>query len=51
LGPKRRWRHSENYLRSEAARANFEIVGFLECHPRTEAGVPVEGYAMALLKT
>jgi predicted TPR repeat methyltransferase len=51
LGPKRRWRHSENYLRSEAARANFEIVGLLECHLRTEAGVPVEGYAMALRKT
>lgn len=48
LGPKRRWRHSEDYLRQEATRANFAIVGFLECHPRTEAGVPVEGYAVAL---
>ena len=50
LGPKRRWRHSENYLREESARAKLDVVGFLECHPRTEAGVPVEGYAVALLK-
>jgi predicted TPR repeat methyltransferase len=50
LGPKRRWRHSERYLRDEAARGEFEIVGFLECHPRTEAGIPVEGYAVALRK-
>ncbi len=50
LGPKRRWRHSESYLRDEATRGNFGIVGFLECHPRTEAGVPVEGYAVALRK-
>lgn len=48
LGPKRRWRHSKNYLRSEAAHAKFEIVGFLDCHPRTEAGQPVEGYAVAM---
>jgi predicted TPR repeat methyltransferase len=50
LGPKRRWRHSESYLRNEAARAGFDVAGFLECHPRTEAGVPVEGYAVALMK-
>jgi predicted TPR repeat methyltransferase len=50
LGPKRRWRHSEIYLRTEAARGKFDIAGFLECHPRTEAGVPVEGYAVALRK-
>ncbi len=51
LGPKRRWRHSETYLRREASRARFEITGFLDCHPRTEAGVPVDGYAVALRKT
>ena len=50
LGPKRRWRHSESYMRGEAARANFDIAGFLECHPRAEAGVPVDGYAVALRK-
>jgi predicted TPR repeat methyltransferase len=51
IGPKRRWRHSESYLRQEALRAGFELAGFLECHPRTESGVPVEGYAIALRKT
>jgi predicted TPR repeat methyltransferase len=48
LGPKRRWRHSENYLRDRAGKAGFEIAGFLECHPRTEAGSPVDSYAVAL---
>jgi len=50
LGPKRRWRHSETYLRAEAERAGLDVAGFLACHPRTEAGVPVEGYAVALTK-
>lgn len=48
LGPKRRWRHSETYLRAQAAAAGFDIAGFLECRPRTEAGKPVDGYAVAL---
>ena len=48
LGPKRRWRHSETYLRAVAAATGFDVAGFLECSPRTEAGVPVEGYAVAL---
>lgn len=48
LGPKRRWRHSEPYLRAQAQRAGFEISGFLECEPRREAGAPVPGYAVAL---
>jgi predicted TPR repeat methyltransferase len=48
LGPKRRWRHSEDYLRRLAAEAGFDVAGFLECSPRSEAGVPVEGYAVAL---
>ena len=51
LGPKRRWRHSETYLRSLASRAGFEIAGMLECSPRTEAGVPVEGLAVAARRT
>jgi predicted TPR repeat methyltransferase len=50
LGPKRRWRHSESYLRAEAARAGFDVAGLLACEPRSEAGVPVEGYAVALRK-
>lgn len=48
LGPKRRWRHSETYLRALASKMGFDVTGFLECSPRTEAGVPVEGYAVAL---
>jgi predicted TPR repeat methyltransferase len=48
LGPKRRWRHSEKYLRGLAAETGFDVTGFLECSPRSEAGVPVQGYAVAL---
>ncbi|HXL98399.1 MAG TPA: methyltransferase domain-containing protein [Rhizomicrobium sp.] len=50
LGPKRRWRHSQAYLRAQAGHAGFEISGFVDCVPRSEAGVPVEGYAVALAK-
>lgn len=50
LGPKRRWRHSEAYLRDLAGYAGFGIGGLLLCSPRSEAGVAVEGYAVALLK-
>jgi predicted TPR repeat methyltransferase len=48
LGPKRRWRHSEGYLRRAAEAAGFDIAGLLACSPRAEAGVPVEGFAVAL---
>jgi predicted TPR repeat methyltransferase len=48
LGPKRRWRHAESYLRSEAERAGFDVAGLLDCVPRHEAGEPVAGYAVAL---
>jgi predicted TPR repeat methyltransferase len=48
LGPKRRWRHSEAYLRAAAAAANLDVAGFILCQPRKEAGRPVEGYAVAL---
>jgi len=48
LGPKRRWRHSEQYLRDEARRAGLDVAGLIACQPRTEAGVPVEGLAVAL---
>jgi len=51
LGPKRRWRHSENYLRSEADGFGYTMAGLVNCSPRTEAGVPVEGYAVALQKS
>lgn len=48
LGPKRRWRHGEAYLRDAAAVAGLDVSGLMECHPRREAGVPVEGFAVAL---
>jgi predicted TPR repeat methyltransferase len=48
LGPKRRYRHGEDYLRQEAARSGFDIMGLLHCTPRTDANKPVEGWAAAL---
>ena len=48
LGPKRRYRHSEDYLRQEAGRSGFDIMGLLHCTPRTDAQKPVEGWATAL---
>jgi predicted TPR repeat methyltransferase len=50
LGPKRRWRHSEGYLRALAARHGFDVAGFMTCVPRTEAHVAVNGFAVALRK-
>jgi predicted TPR repeat methyltransferase len=50
LGPKRRWRHSEDYLRAAANAAGFEIAGVVACSPRMEAGVAVDGLAVALQK-
>lgn len=50
LGPKRRWRHSENYLREQVAAAKLEIAGLLACAPRTEKGEEVDGFAVALYK-
>lgn len=48
LGPKRRYRHSEDYLRQEATRSGLEIMGLLQCVPRTDAKKPVDGWAAAL---
>ena len=50
IGPKRRWLHSEHYLRAESARAGLIVVGLMPCAPRKEAGVPVDGLAVALMK-
>ena len=50
LGPKRRYRHAEAYLRREGERAGFEVAGMLECSPRTEGQAKVEGWAVALRK-
>ena len=48
LGPKRRWRHSEAYLRDTAQKAGLSVAGLLEAAPRQEANQPVEGFAVAL---
>jgi predicted TPR repeat methyltransferase len=48
LGPKRRYRHSELYLRQEAERIGLEVMGLLDCSPRDEAKVPVAGLSAAL---
>ena len=50
LGPKRRWRHSESYLRAQAEAAGLRIAGLMPCVPRTEAGEPVAGWAVAMTK-
>jgi predicted TPR repeat methyltransferase len=50
LGPKRRWRHSEDYVRGQAQRAGLQVAGLVACSPRTEAGIPVDGVAVALGK-
>jgi predicted TPR repeat methyltransferase len=48
LGPKRRWRHSESYLRETANRAGLSVAGLLAASPRTEANQAVAGFAVAL---
>jgi len=50
LGPKRRWRHSESYLRKISANLGLELAGIVACVPRTEANIPVDGLAVALSK-
>jgi predicted TPR repeat methyltransferase len=47
-GPKRRWRHSEAYLRQVAAAAGLGVAGLVAASPRREAGDPVKGFAVAL---
>ena len=50
LGPKRRYRHSETYVREEAAGAGLDLMAAIACSPRTEAGTAVEGLAVALAR-
>ncbi len=47
LGPKRRFQHSEGYLRDLAIGHNFEVAGLIECVSRYEAGHAVESWAAA----
>jgi predicted TPR repeat methyltransferase len=48
LGPKRRWRHSESYLREAARDAGLKVAGLVSASPRTESHQPVPGFAVAL---
>jgi predicted TPR repeat methyltransferase len=48
LTKRRRYRHSEAYLRQCAAQAELEIAGLIACSPRQDAGKPVKGLALAL---
>jgi predicted TPR repeat methyltransferase len=48
LGPKRRWRHSEAYLRATADAAGLGVAGLVEAVPRREAQQAVAGLAVAL---
>jgi predicted TPR repeat methyltransferase len=48
LGPKRRWRHGEAYLRRLADDTGFMMAGLVAATPRHEAGQPVPGFAVAL---
>jgi predicted TPR repeat methyltransferase len=46
-GPKRRYRHSEAYLRALAAAHGFDVASLVECVTRYEAGEPVASWAAA----
>ena len=48
--PVNRFRHSETYLRAEAARAGLEFVDLMQCLLRREKSEPVAGFAVALQK-
>ena len=50
LGPKRRWRHSEAYLRRLAESSGLEVAGLVAAAPRSEANQPVDGFAVALAR-
>lgn len=50
LGPKRRFRHSADYIRETAMKAGLECMGLLDSSPRMDEGQPVEGLAVALRK-
>jgi predicted TPR repeat methyltransferase len=50
LGPKRRWRHSEDYLRNLAGRTGLRVAGLVAATSRHEAGEPVDGFAVALMR-
>jgi len=50
LGPKRRWRHSEAYVRTLTDQFGLAMAGCVAAAPRSESGMPVAGLAVALFK-
>ena len=48
--PSNRFRHSQAYMRAEAAHAGLEFAGIMECCLRSQAHEPVPGFAVALRK-
>jgi predicted TPR repeat methyltransferase len=48
LGAKRRYRHSETYLREIADSHGFDVASLIECVTRYEAGVAVPSWGAAL---
>lgn len=48
LGPKRRYRHSEAYLRGVAKHHGFDVASLIDCVTRYEAGDPVQSWAVVL---
>jgi predicted TPR repeat methyltransferase len=50
LGERRRWRHSESYLRSLAASQGFEPASLIAATLRHDAGQPVEGLAALFVR-
>jgi predicted TPR repeat methyltransferase len=46
LGPRRRWQHSEAYLRRVAGQSGFTISGLVAASPRREKNEPVSGFAV-----
>ncbi|MCE9524403.1 MAG: methyltransferase domain-containing protein [Alphaproteobacteria bacterium] len=49
-GPKRRYRHSDSYLRDLAAAHGFDVASLIECATRYEAGEAVPSWAAAFRK-
>jgi predicted TPR repeat methyltransferase len=50
LGPKRRWRHGDAYIRAAAEAAQLSVAGLVAAAPRHEANQPVAGFAVALAR-
>lgn len=50
-GPKRRYRHSADYLRTLAAKHSFDVASLIESVTRYEAGEAVQSWAAAMRKT